>query len=188
MSHSLPLSHSALFVLLYLISIIPIYIPHSVGGSTIHKKCKDIIISYKYPSFLLSSSRLSSATDGEVDQNHAKTAALNKAITSLQEAYDMDGVVAEFKVKLPFKVEEKFFEKPEIVMYPHEDEEYNNEKQFYYMLHIELLAASKPRETESKIANVRLVKSPATTSSATKNPFANNAEYIEEDPPTIRSS
>ena len=85
----------------------------------------------------------------------------------------MDGVVAEFKIKLPFKVEEKFFEKPEIIMYPHEDASYKSGKQFYYMLHVELLAASKPRETHSGVANVRFVRTPPTSPShsATKNPF-----------------
>ena len=83
--------------------------------------------------------------------NHAKTAALGLAISDLRESQDMEAVKAEIVVKLPFKVKEQFFAEAEIGVYRHDNSHYRNNSQKYYILHLEFLAAVKPREVKPTV-------------------------------------
>lgn len=125
----------------------------------INKNCMGITVSYSYPLTFLSASRLTNLSDGVFNESHAKTTALAKAIIAMREARDMDDVVADFKIKLPFKVEDRFSEQPVIGMYPHEEKKYSENNQMYYILHIELVAAAKPREITTGV-NACLVARP----------------------------
>ena len=110
----------------------------------VHKSGKHVIVTYMYPRTFLTARRLVVANAGEgiINSAHTKTSVLDKAITMLQEAHDIVDIFAEFKIKLPSKVAEKFDGTPEFCMYQHENKDYYQNKQFYYsMLHIELFSA-----------------------------------------------
>ena len=119
----------------------------------VHKSGKHVIVTYMYPRTFLMARCLVVANAGEriINSAHTKTSVLDKAITVLQEAHDMEDIFAEFKIKLPFKVAEKFDGTPEFCMYQHENKDYYQNKQFYYVLHIELLSTVKPREPKPEI-------------------------------------
>ena len=123
----------------------------------LHKSGRHMTVFYKLPEFFVTSRRLEASSGGVIDQNHAKTSAFNKAIDEFRETFDFEEPTLEFKFKLPFKVENKFFR--EVAWYKHDNTELRKEAQFYYMLHIELLGAEKPRQLKSPIAR-RIVDSP----------------------------
>ena len=109
------------------------------------------------PEFFLSSRHLQAASEGTISQHHSKTAALDKAIDEFREAFDFETPTLKFKIKLPFKVDGTFVK--EVVWYKHDNEILAQEDQFYYMLHIELVTANKPRQVKTAIAR-RIVDSP----------------------------
>ena len=57
-------------------------------------------------------------------------------------------------VRLPFKVEEKFHSDPWIGMYQNDDECYCDQGQFYYLLHVEMLASVKAHSNAKISARV----------------------------------
>jgi hypothetical protein len=133
------------------------------GTSEDHIQCKinkngqDMTVSYKLPGYFLSSRRLVAGSNGKIDAHHSKASALNKAIDDYHEAFDFEDPVLEFKVKLPFKVENKIV--CEVVWYHHDNKELRAEEQFYYMLHVDLTGSDKPREMKQLIPR-RKVGSP----------------------------
>ena len=135
-----------------------------LSGSTIdqilpkiNKKGTSCTIQYKYPLTFLGNRRLLSLDS--IDESHAKTIALDKAISDLQESQNMEEVKADFTIKLPFKCEEKF-QKPAVIgMYAHDNKTHRTNFQMYCMLHLEFLAASKPRNPKP-VVYVRMVTAP----------------------------
>jgi hypothetical protein len=109
------------------------------------------------PDFFLSSRRLQAASEGSISQHHSKTASLDKAIDAFREAFDFETPTLKFKIKLPFKVDGNF--EMEVMWYRHDNVELAAEEQFYYMLHLELVSANKPRQVKTAIAR-RIVESP----------------------------
>jgi hypothetical protein len=89
----------------------------------------------------------------------SKSGARRKSCSScpFREGFDFEEPTLSFKIKLPFKVDNAFFK--EVVWYRHDDEELRADAQFYYMMHVELLSATKPRVLRTQIGR-RVVDTP----------------------------
>jgi hypothetical protein len=135
---------------------------------TVEKGGKYLKIEYFYPFPFLSAQRLTAA-NADVNNTHAKTRALAKEIRTIKEAYNYEDVKAEYRIKLPVKCDEHFVDFDhtgsgvEVCLYEHDVELYQKDKQYYYMLHVELISANKVHKPTA-ISGFRVIGSPASTS------------------------
>ena len=102
-------------------------------------------IQYIYPETFLAANRLVVASGGTVKASHSKTTALLRAIHEVKDLFNFEDVKADFMIKLPIKCDEEFVGDKgiEVVMYEHHDANYSAERQYYYMLHVEMISSQK---------------------------------------------
>ncbi len=131
---------------------------------TVEKGGRKLKVEYLYPESFLATNRLNLQSSGNVTMNHSKATALAKAVRDLRASFKHDAVKSSFLVKLPIKCEEQPYDQDcegvEVVMYCHHDELYAAEKQYYYMLHVQLISATKPFKAAAGVGGFRVVGSP----------------------------